>query len=504
MRLRRLHIERYLLLRDLDLLFDRPGRLDTGAYALDFLVGVNGSGKSTVLRALTQIVSDLRADQISTFSYKLEYEFKGRDGPYFVSIAQQHTDEGQNRHMTVRPRSPDTEPIFDADSIDQRYLPTQLVVHTTGAEEEWERLLIGADAVNDAVRAPGDILDDPVRRSVVELPGHFPSTSPIETTEAEPPFLLVRASRLPLVTLCGLLAHLASDDQPLKDVLSSLGLQKFSGFSLRFRLHKALSPFKTFNALTSFATRHFQQGNDHLLVFDLSADPDLPSRFVSDAAIGGGLGLFAKLDRLLEPDAPGEPTLRQVNVFLERRMPEVAEDIDESPESLPHLFLLDWLSDGEQSFLGRMAVLAMLDTEDSLILLDEPEVHFNDFWKLEVIDLLDRIMQEHSNHLLITSHSSILLSDVTEAQVVVMVRGPDGWAQRHFLRLPLLAVDPSEIMVNWFGTERSVGHRSTRLLSAAVKCGNVQELERLLGIVGPGYWRYRIEDRLEELRAAPG
>ena len=54
MRLRRMHITDYLLLRDLDLRLDRPGRLDTGSYALDFLVGVNGSGKSTVLRALAQ------------------------------------------------------------------------------------------------------------------------------------------------------------------------------------------------------------------------------------------------------------------------------------------------------------------------------------------------------------------------------------------------------------------------------------------------------------------
>lgn len=59
-------------------------------------------------------------------------------------------------------------------------------------------------------------------------------------------------------------------------------------------------------------------------------------------------------------------------------------------------------------------------------------------------------------------------------------------------------------LLSWFGTERSVGHRSTRLLSEAVERGNVQELERLLGIVGPGYWRYRIEDRLEELRVTPG
>jgi predicted ATPase len=502
MRLRRLYIEEYLLLRDLDLTFDRPGRLDTGAYALDFLVGLNGSGKSTVLRALTQIITDLRADRISTFSYELEYEFTGRDRPYFVSIAQQRTDEGPSRQMTVRPRSPTQAPIFDANSIDQRYLPARLIVHTTGAEEEWERLLVGLAAVDDAARAEDDLLSDPVRRSVVELPGHLPSTSLMGTAEAEPPFLLIRASRLPLVTLCGLLAHLAADDRPLADVLNSLGLQRIPGFSLRFRLHKALSPFETFKALAPFATRHIQQGNDHLLVFDLSADPGLPSRLVDDAAIGGSLGLFAKLDRLLQPDLSGEPTLRQVNVFLERRVPDETEDTDESQESLPRLFLLDWLSDGEQSFLGRMAMLAMLDTEDSLILLDEPEVHFNDYWKREIVALLNMVMQGHTNHLLIATHSSIVLSDVTEAHITSLVRTDEGVAEPVDFTAPTFGADPSTIMIHVFDTGTAVGAFSAQYIASALDRNDEAELRDLLGRVGVGYWQFRILNRLEKLDAS--
>ena len=72
-------------------------------------------------------------------------------------------------------------------------------------------------------------------------------------TETEPPYLLVRASRLPLVTLCGLLAHLASASKPLSAVLESAGLKHVRGFSLRFRLHTALSDFTAFNSLKRYA-----------------------------------------------------------------------------------------------------------------------------------------------------------------------------------------------------------------------------------------------------------
>jgi energy-coupling factor transporter ATP-binding protein EcfA2 len=507
MKLKHLYIERHLLLRALDLDFDRPGRLDIGQYALDFLVGVNGSGKSTVLRALAQILLDLRADRITDFDYKLEYDFQGQNGPYRVLIWQAPNENGSTtRHMTVwRSDLPD-DPIYDeVDAVDGYYLPERVVVYTTGYETGWEQILAQAREPSSPPTASEAVLKDPVQRNIVALPGHLPYADPFqETAPEEQPVLLIRNSRLFTVTLCGLLAHLASsedqDQRPLTEVLGSLGLQHVRGFSLRFRLHTALSPFETFERLAPLATRHIRQGNDHLLVFDLSDDDhEIPTTLLEES--GGGLAFFEELDQLQEPSQSGEPTLQKINIFLERDVPPTIDSVfDDGPAS--YAFLLDWLSDGEQSFLGRMALLAMLDTEDSLILLDEPEAHFNDYWKREVIDLLDRIMQEHSNHLLITSHSSILLSDVTEAHVIAMVRGADGWAQRHFLRLPLLAVDPSEIMVNWFGTGRSVGQRSTRLLSAAVERDDTDELERLLGVVGPGYWRYRIEDRLEELHAA--
>ena len=510
MKLNHLYIDRHLMLRDLDLRFDRPGRSDTGEYAgkyaLDFLIGANGSGKSTVLRAVAQIILDLRADRTTDFDYDLEYDLQGRDGPYRVLIKQKREEErGLTRHMSVQHfDSLNGQPVYEDDVIDQHYLPERVVVYTTGHEDEWERLLARVHEPTGAPSASESVLGDPAERSVVELPGHLPYTDPFqETAPEEHPLLLIRNSRLPAVTLCGLLAHLSAspnrEQRPLKEVLSSLDLQHVRGFSLRFRLHTALSPFDAFHRLVPHATHYVRQGNDHLLIFDLSEnDYDIPVALSEE--FGGSLALFTELEQLQTPSPSGEPTLQRVDVFLERDVP-AQGTIAYEDGTASRVFLLKWLGDGEQSFLGRMALFAMLDVEDSLVLLDEPEVHFNDFWKREVVNLLDQIMQEHSNHLLVTTHSSILLSDVTEAQVVAMVRGADGWAQRRFLRLPLFAVDPSEIMVNWFGTERSVGQRSTRLLNEAVDRGDIEELEGLLEMVGPGYWRYRIEDRLEELRA---
>ena len=303
------------------------------------------------------------------------------------------------------------------------------------------------------------------------------------------------------MTLCGLLAHLASASKPLSAVLESAGLKHVRGFSLRFRLHAALSDFSAFNSLKRYALRHIRQGNDRLLVFDLSEDGEsLAAKLLGDPDIGGSLGLFQKLDRLMAPGATGESTLQQINVFFERDIDTLEEDL--GANDVTRLLLLDWLSDGEQSFLGRMAILTMLDAEDSLILLDEPEVHFNDYWKREVVSLLDVVLGQHSNHVLITTHSGILLSDVTEGQITLLVRNAAGFAQERSVGLKTLGADIGDILVSVFGADMPTGAAAVQRFAEAVTSGDRDSIVTELADMGPGIWRFRLRQRLEELHAS--
>lgn len=72
----------------------------------------------------------------------------------------------------------------------------------------------------------------------------------------------------------------------------------------------------------------------------------------------------------------------------------------------------DSLSDGERMLLGRMALLFLLKhQEGSLLLLDEPETHFNDVWKREIIDIVDEsILKNTSVQVFVATHSSIALT----------------------------------------------------------------------------------------------
>ena len=159
------------------------------------------------------------------------------------------------------------------------------------------------------------------------------------------------------------------------------------------------------------------------------------------------------------------------------------------------LLLYDWLSDGERSFLARHGAVCPLPRDNLLILLDEPEVHFNDVWKREIVQKLDEIMSGCASHAIITTHSSIALSDVPPDDVLVLRRdGRFTSGEEHAPGINTFGADPSDIMVHVFGMLSPNGERSRNFIRAEIgKRNTVKGLDELSNFVAPGYWRYRIQ-----------
>jgi predicted ATPase len=511
MKLIRLYIKDHLLLHDLRLRFDRAGRLDDEeSYRLDFLVGVNGSGKSTLLRTLVEIFTSLQTGDGADYRYDLEYELDNQGQPIRVSVSKywQTGLEAWWVTSTIQ-RQDGTQESFDNPVLDHQYLPKGIIVYTTGSEEEWQEIAnIQYQATNNTP-ASNEILANVKNRFIYEIPAQMIQKSRTELTVHEMPFLLLRGSRMNAITLCGLLRHVSepgnAHHQPLAAVLSAIGINQFAGCSLRFRIYDRLSDKSLYEALLTLDPQPtiLQQASDRLVVFDFIKDTGAAKQLLEQ--FNGAFGLFEILDAQLDdnPTQTNAPTLQEINLFLQRNFEEQAQaEEGNTNENIPGVFLLDWLSDGERAFLGRMALLAMLDMQDSLIILDEPEVHFNDYWKREVVRLLDGMMRSHSNHILITTHSSILLSDVTESQISVFVKSPTGITEQRRPGIKTFGADPSEIMMVTFDTELSSGAKSEEDLVQAIQDGDRKKIIGLLEMIGPEMWRFRLKQRLEEIDAA--
>ncbi|MGE0821917.1 MAG: AAA family ATPase [Candidatus Binatia bacterium] len=508
MKLLRLYLGDYRVLRDLRIDFGPPSSNGdalqrSSSYALDFLVGVNGTGKSTVLRAIVDLIQELEGNPVISFPFEMEYELGANNDKRTVKISNRADETSEGTIPSVGPLQVWVNSDLTQWSND--FLPTRVVAFTTGSEAEWEQ---PRDADTLTPGTPDDIRNlTELEQALRELPGR---PARVETDDSHPlqssRFLLIKAQQLPLVTLCGLLTDFAAEEDPedrrLHQALKEAKVGTLRGFSLKFRMNQGVtSPTdrEEVDRLAQRATRALRFGADHLLIFDLTEREHTVAQQIL-TEFSDGLRLFETLARLATPVADQQPILREINLFLER--PLVSRRPGEKREQ-PPLHLLEWLSDGEQSFLGRLCLFSLLGETEALILLDEPEVHFNDYWKRQIVHLLDHALTGRHSHVLISTHSSITLTDVPREDIVVLDRSVNYTSSAFHPRIQTFAADPSDIMVHVFGAPQASGAQSVARIQEVLEVTpsrvpeeRTDQLRRLLGQVSPGYWSYRIRREL--------
>ncbi len=162
------------------------------------------------------------------------------------------------------------------------------------------------------------------------------------------------------------------------------------------------------------------------------------------------------------------------------------------PDKPKRVLLSEDLSDGEFAFLSRMALIYLLNEPECLFMLDEPEVHFNDDWKRNLVDSIERALKDTQSEVILTSHASIVLTDAYPDEVILMTH----YGQNDSIPLTF-AAEQGEVLRYLFDSERSVGRRAMRKVEDLLKTGTDKDLEDMLEKVGPGYYRFRIVRELQ-------
>lgn len=168
--------------------------------------------------------------------------------------------------------------------------------------------------------------------------------------------------------------------------------------------------------------------------------------------------------------------------------------------------LLRSFSDGEHQFIHTMGICLLLKDRRSLLLLDEPETHFNPSWRAKFIKILNDSITagnkgEHPNgsfnvHLLkdvlLTSHSPFIISDCLPDNVVLFEKDEKG---------DTTAKKASELGIDTYGT--SVNLLTNRIFKNKETIGTYA-MSKLKEFKKRFDGNERTEDLIEELNSAFG
>ena len=186
-----------------------------------------------------------------------------------------------------------------------------------------------------------------------------------------------------------------------------------------------------------------------------------------------------------------------------KRIRKTKADEDEAPDS--RVLCYSNFSDGEQMLLGRMALLFLLRKQDNcLLLLDEPETHFNDAWKRQIIDIVDdSVLKTTHAHVLVATHTSLALTDVFSCEITKLSK-ERGVTIAQQVAYPTFGADPGRIMLHVFGTPDVIGARAAEFLRSKLDPTkwppeDRDKLKSLIDEIGSGWPRAKLMEILDEL-----
>lgn len=440
--------------------------------------GLNGSGKSNVLEALSSIFFHLescvakykpktfekhfRRNECKPDAFTLEYLIGQRNGKNYVFnnfakiiIKKEYGKEPEMFRQSF--------PLSDNEELIPVSLEPRITSKSSQAAEGKKYL---PDIVVGYSSGENEILSIPFLKSrLINFDKYREDYfSNIKFDEPENSLIYIDSKMSQAVLLASLLFENEKTLEPLRKELGIIGMRSFrinlnvqSLYDNDNKAHPIIEHIKEkINELKKCSTswhehkenlEHINKGLQSVLTIDFFVTEATKKAFRNIFSTSFELFRFFQvlyeLNSVVISESIKEEVYKSKGFYTDGKLPEgspsenvfyfldflIQKEIE--GENEPKDLLLREFSDGEHQFLHTMGINLMLKERRSVIILDEPETHFNPKWRAKFIKMLDDSITAGNNkgynvHLLkdiiLSSHSPFIISDCMPNNVIFFDR----------------------------------------------------------------------------------
>lgn len=441
--------------------------------------GLNGSGKSNVLEAIANIFyhlevcvarylpetikdpNNFKRNQCSPDAFTIEYLIGQHNRPFYsIEFFDKITiqkEEGQEPQMfvhpfpfdeTVAPFEVSLKPSINRDTAAEgkEYLPAHIIGYSSGENEILslpfiKSRLIHLDEYKQATRDNYSRYDEP-ENSLIYIDNNMSQAVLLACLLFEDDTTLAPLRSIDNTGILGLRSfrmNIHLHDFYFQDKRQTIPILKLIEDNQLASLKKCATAwfidhktktlwldFYVNDATKAAFKEHFHSGLECFQFFRLLYE--LNNHFVDETLkenIYRSKGVYT--DWKLPFGAPREDVFHFLDYYINKEMKGTGEQKD---------LLLRSFSDGEHQFIHTMGICLLLKDRRSIILLDEPETHFNPSWRAKFIKILNDGIEAGNKennfnvHLLkdvlLTSHSPFIISDCMPDNVLLFERNTAG------------------------------------------------------------------------------
>lgn len=401
MQIKRLFIDNYLCLINFDICLQT---INGGSSTI--IIGENGSGKSTMLKAILNIIMSfdmlsMRSYSIAnkiTYDYLLEYEYAQQEisiekngKEYAVYIDGDRFCKGSL--LTVK---------LSLEMCQTKIFPERVIAFYSGNNNSfYDNIKKQNSQYTKKCRQIFDEYMNSMKNGVEFAPVSIPKRNFIYCDESFVP-----------IYLCAILA--GNDSYEKEIIKEKCKLSKINNIdiSMNIDVKALLDPSDFENKLFSFIEyidhrfiEVFKKGNwtfsDNKVFYTISA---LDSLHLDSISI---LNFLEKL-----------------KLFYKAEYAVYAESDDNNVN-------IDYLSEGQRQFIIILGMLGVCKSEDCLVLMDEPDVYMNPRWKYEIKEIIDKVLEPTVNtQAIIATHDPLVINGVSKEFIRIFERNDETGATK--------------------------------------------------------------------------
>ncbi|MCM3068275.1 ATP-binding protein [Priestia flexa] len=463
MQLESLFIKEYKLLRNCTVVFVPEGGYPNHYYDyfsnnnFTILVGENGNGKTTLMSFIARVFNDLQRyhDRISS-DFCLKYKIEHNQETKAVKIEK----ENDNLFITVENSIPKS--VLLELNPQQGYIIKENQI-------QYENKV-----TYDEIRS---FLPTTIITSVFSFHGEYPSERPSN-------FI---------------------GDRIIEnyDIAKVYGANHYGFSSLSKGISRFIETYRNntdiVNELLSFLNLKF--GNKILIrerfttlpSYGLEIDDDEEFDEIFSEEDRRLRDEYFSLEKLTERYSNGDDNWVKVceenyDLFLRYEKEEIIYMNDIAFEKNGELISLENMSSGEKMFFMRILSLLSSIEDNSLIIIEEPELHLNPSWNKQIITMLQMLFGNYKVHFLISTHSYAFINTVFPENILFA-------NQRSFINpdpnINTFLANEVEISNLFFANSKKINYVENRLWKKVGE-GSEDELEEILGYLGESYTKFKL------------
>jgi predicted ATPase len=163
------------------------------------------------------------------------------------------------------------------------------------------------------------------------------------------------------------------------------------------------------------------------------------------------------------------------------------------------------LSSGELSMFFRFFKLIAAMSDEVVVLIDEPETHLHPRWIQKYLNMITSIFGHYNAHFVIATHSPLIAADVPNESIIGLRKNRLGRVEQYIVKEQTLGTSPQEILREVFKLDNHYGDFTNYTISKIhelIDVGKINLAEKLYDDLGDSDEKFSLFLRLKEIRNA--